>query len=132
MKTKISLLTMVMILGMSCISFAQVNTGMSVEDIQICTSVKDHMPVDANTTFSADVGRLYCFTRIINSAGNNKITHVWYFNGKEMARVELSVAASSWRTWSSKRILPQWKGDWRVDVLSSDGTVLASKKFVIK
>jgi hypothetical protein len=132
MKTKIFYSAMVMVLGTCCLLFAQDDSGMVVEEIQICASVEDRTPQGVDSAFSADIERVYCFTALNNSGEGDKVTHVWYYNEKEMARVELAVKASAWRTWSSKRILPSWKGEWRVDVLSSDGNVIASKNFEIK
>lgn len=131
MKTKFFLIAMLMILGLYSISYAQDAAVINVEDIQICTSVEDHMPVGADSTFSSSVEQLCCYSRIINGKGSS-ITHVWYYNDKEMARVELSVGADSWRTWSSKKILPEWTGFWRVDVLSEERNVIASKEFAIE
>ncbi|NIU01322.1 MAG: DUF2914 domain-containing protein [Nitrosopumilaceae archaeon] len=37
-----------------------------------------------------------------------------------------------WRTWSSKRIVEEWTGTWRVDVVSTAGKVLKSKEFVVE
>lgn len=132
MKTKIIFLAMVMVLGTYCLSFAQDNPGLVVVEIEICTSVEDRMPQGADSAFSADIGRVYCFTALKNSGESDKVTHVWYYEEKEMARVELTVKAAAWRTWSSKRILPSWKGEWRVDILSPDGNVIESRRFEIK
>lgn len=132
MKTKLFLGAALIILGISYISFAQGNTDVSVADMQISTSIEDRVPVGSDTTFSSNVDRLYCYTRLINSGNEDSITHVWYYNDKEMARVELSVRGASWRTWSSKLILPEWTGFWRVDVLSADGSVLTSKQFTVE
>jgi hypothetical protein len=49
-----------------------------------------------------------------------------------MARVSLRVAGPNWRTWSSKTILPEWTGEWRVDVVGPDGTVLRSVDFTVR
>ncbi len=132
MKVKIIVLTLIMLLSVSCFSFAQDNNGLIVETIQICTSVEDRAPVAEGSVFTGDVERLYCFTGIKNSGETTKVVHVWYYKDKEMTRVQLAVGTPTWRTWSSKRILPSWTGEWRVDVLSADGDVLASKTFEIK
>ena len=121
-----------MVLWISSVSYAQEGADIVVENIQICTSVEDRVPVGADTMFSTDVEQLYCFTRLKCSQDVNTVAHVWTFNDREMARVELTTRAKTWRTWSSKRILPAWKGKWRVDVVSADGDVLASKDFEIK
>ncbi len=82
--------------------------------------------------FTAEEGRVFCLTRIENMVVPATVTHVWYYEGKTMARVELNVGATHWRTWSSKRILPGWTGNWEVKVLDADGMVLASGGFTVK
>lgn len=95
--------------------------------IEICTSVADRAPQGAAVEFPSDVDRLWCFTRI--ASGPGAVEHVWYRDGLEMARVPLAVGAADWRTWSSKRVLPEWSGPWRVDVVDAGGAVLGSKSF---
>ncbi len=82
--------------------------------------------------FSAEEGRVFCLTRVRNMVAPATMTHVWYYEGKTMARVELNVGSSNWRTWSAKRILPAWTGNWEVKVLDASGMVLASAGFTIK
>ncbi len=88
--------------------------------------------VGETTTFSAGIERITCLTLIQGLAAPSSVTHVWYRDGKTMARVDLNVASSSWRTWSSKRLLPHWTGHWEVKVLDSDGRVLGSADFNVK
>jgi len=59
------------------------------------------------------------------------VTHVWYHEGKTMSRIDLKVGSADWRTWSSKRILPAWRGRWEVKVLDDEGMVLSSARFVV-
>jgi hypothetical protein len=131
MKIK-TLFGVVVIFLLPVLAFAQGTPTIVVEDIQICTSVENRQPVGVNTSFSKDIGQLYCFTRLSSSQDTTSIFHVWYYNDKEMFRIELDVNAKTWRTWSSKRIIDTWTGEWRVDVLSSDGNVLTSKQFTIR
>jgi len=104
---------------------------LTVTEAVISTAVEDRQPVDNATTVAADVGRLYCWTRIAGAQGDTAIEHVWYRGDDEMARVPLNVAGSNWRTWSSKNIEPSWTGDWRVDIVGPDGTVLESVSFTV-
>ena len=60
------------------------------------------------------------------------MTHAWYHEGETRARVDLPVGSLSWRTWSSKRILPSWTGRWEVKVLDAEGTVLGAAAFEIR
>jgi hypothetical protein len=107
-------------------------TGLTVERLVFCTDVVDREPVGETTQFLHSIARIYCFSQIAGAADTTTVQHVWYFGDKEMARVDLPVRSSSWRTWSSKKMADGWADVWRVDVVSPDGTVLDSKEFLYK
>ncbi|MDB9822319.1 DUF2914 domain-containing protein [Deltaproteobacteria bacterium] len=130
MKTRVLTLSACIIFFAVCV-FAREGSIIKVDKIQICVSVEDREPVGTGQNFTEDVYRLYCFTSLRSNQDNTSISHVWYYNDKEMSNVELGIHAKTWRTWSSKRILKGWTGEWRVDVLSHLGEVLASKEFRI-
>lgn len=104
---------------------------LAVAEAVITTGVQDRQPVDNLTTVPTDVGTVYCWTRITGAEGEIQLEHVWYKGDVEMARVSLRVAGSNWRTWSSKNIEQIWTGDWRVDIVGPDGTVLDSVSFTV-
>ncbi len=105
---------------------------LKIADAAITTAIENQMPVDRIETYPADFGKLYCFTRIVGAEENTEITHVWYFEDDEMARVTLAIGSGDWRTYSSKRFLPQWAGNWRVVVLDSQGAILGEIPFVLE
>jgi hypothetical protein len=111
---------------------AQEGSGLKVDEMVFCTAVQDRAPSGADTAFASVVDNVYCFVKVTGAADTTSITHVWYYQDKEVARVELPVRSSSWRTWSMKRIPPEWQGKWRVDVLSAAGDMLKSAGFIIK
>jgi hypothetical protein len=45
--------------------------------------------------------------------------------------VPLTVRSGDWRTWSTKNVQPDWTGDWRLVIVSEDGSVLGSVKFAV-
>jgi hypothetical protein len=130
MKTRIFLSLAITILLTASV-LAQEVSIITVEDIQICTSVENRQPIGTDASFPQDVERLYCFTKLRSDRDMTSVSHVWYYNDKEMAKVDLVVNAKTWRTYSSKRILKSWTGEWRVDILSATGELLASKEFDI-
>ena len=83
-------------------------------------------------TFPSDGERVFCLTRVHGMSPPTTVTHVWYFEGKTMARVDLSVGSQNWRTWSFKTYKPDWTGSWEVKVLDEDGMVLGSAGFEVK
>ncbi len=103
--------------------------GLRVADGTITSAIENQTPVDRIESYPADFGKLYCFTRIVGAQGDTEITHVWYFQDNELARVTLPVRSSDWRTYSSKRFLPQWAGDWRVVVLDGELNEIATIPF---
>ncbi len=109
---------------------AKATSAVTVE-AQLCTDVQERMPVGAAESFSAEVGKVCLWCKVMGAADTTSIKHVWSYQGKEMSVVELPVKSSSWRTWSCKTILPEWTGNWEVKVLDSQGAVLKSAAFTI-
>jgi hypothetical protein len=98
----------------------------------MCTEVEAREPVGVNTVFPDTVETLYCYTEIKGALVPTEIKHVWYHLDHERASIELDVKSETWRTWSSKRIVPQWAGKWRIDVVDAKGDVLTSHDFTIE
>jgi hypothetical protein len=108
---------------------AAISADLEVAEGVITTGVSNQAPMDSFQEYPAAVGTLYCFTRITGADAESAVVHVWLWEGQEMARVELPVRSSNWRTWSSKTVLPQWVGQWQVEVLDRDGTLLKTIAF---
>lgn len=104
----------------------------TVLEAAIARSVVDRAAVDSGTTFPADVGQLFAWTRTrVSGDGESTIRHVWFHGDEEMADIELTVRGSGWRTWSSKSIVPEWTGDWRVEVRDAADEVIATLRFTV-
>lgn len=103
----------------------------SVQESSIGTFVSERKPYGTASHFSSEVGRLVAFTRIVGGDTNTRVTHKWYYGNKLMAEVQLRIGADSWRTWSSKNIVSDWVGEWRVDVVAEDGTWLETIRFTV-
>ncbi len=106
--------------------------SISIQEMVFCTSIEEREPVEPDSLFNDTVGQVYCFTRITGATDTTTIYHVWYHEDEEKARVELTVRSSPWRTWSSKLILKEWDGIWRVDIILPEGRLLRSKEFLVK
>ncbi|MBR9985643.1 MAG: DUF2914 domain-containing protein [Desulfosarcina sp.] len=104
----------------------------TVSQAVVCQKIVDRMPVGSGDVIPAGTQRVYCFTRIDGAQGETEITHNWYHKGVLKASVALPVRASEWRTWSSKALLPEWTGEWMVEVLSRDGKPLEGLIFFVQ
>jgi hypothetical protein len=106
--------------------------GLTVSQAVVCQEIVDRMPVGSSDVIPAGTERVYCFTRIDGAQGETEITHNWYHKGVLKASVVLPVRNRAWRTWSSKSLLPEWTGEWMVEVLAQDGTPLESLIFFVQ
>ena len=109
-------------------------SGLRVLRTYVCKGIEQSEPTEAGKSFIPEDGvlRLCCFSEIAGAAGPDTVLHIWRWGDREMARVVLEVKSSRWRTWSTKRILDDWRGEWHVDVTDSDGVVLARQEFSVE
>ncbi len=107
-------------------------TGLTATKMVICTSVEDRTPVGEGTSFSGSVGKLHCFSVIEGAKEETTVHHIWYRGDQKMADIPLAVRSSHFRTHSSKTILPEWTGAWRVELVTDAGEVLAKADFTIE
>jgi len=116
------------------ITFAQEQAGAAraaaSAEAAVGTAVAERTLTGAADTFKADVGTLYCFSKISNAADAD-VEHVWYHNDAEVARVKLHVGGSPWRTHSSKKLGENAAGTWRCDGVP-DGNVIKSVAFKVE
>ena len=102
---------------------------MVVEQAAISVDVVDREPVDPGNTFPTSVARLYCFTKVAGAESPSDITHVWYYEDIERARITLPVNGNPWRTYSSKRLQQNEVGAWHVDILDAIGNTMETVRF---
>ena len=77
-------------------------------------------------------GRLVFYTRI-KSPTDAKILHRWYQGDRLRQAVELTIRAnpgSGYRTFSRQTV--NGSGEWRVELRSSDGTLLREERFTVR
>ena len=111
---------------------AEAEDVITIEHGAIATTIETRIPQRTAQSFPATVGKLYCFTKVAGAKTETSITHTWYYQDKKMAEVVLPIRSLYWRTWSSKKIIPEWKGHWKVEITSKDGTLLKTITFTIE
>lgn len=120
----------VLALALAAAPLAAQQSGIMVETA-VARDIVDRMPADTGATFPADVGKLWCWTRVTGAEPGTTLQHVWMRGTDEMGTVSLAIGGSPWRTYSSKNIEPSWTGEWRVEVRDATGNVLATKSFTV-
>ena len=111
-----------------------VNSHLRVLRAYVCKGIEQGEPTEAGKSFVPEDGglRLCCFSEIYGAQAPDVVYHVWRWGDREMARVELPVESPRWRTWSSKRILDEWRGEWHVDITDAEGVVLSRLDFSVE
>jgi len=92
------------------------------------SSVENREPVDTISTLSNDKNRIYFYTDL-RGLGGQTVTHRWEYDGKTMGEIKFNVGGPRWRVWSSKTLLPQWTGEWRVEILDGAGNKISEASF---
>ncbi|UCH85053.1 MAG: DUF2914 domain-containing protein [Candidatus Latescibacterota bacterium] len=93
------------------------------------TAVEDREPVGSVDSLSTASEQIMFFTEIVGLDGHT-VTHRWVQGGEVRAEVPINVGGPRWRAYSSKKMLPTWVGEWVVEVVDTDGSVLGKKSFV--
>ncbi|MNV70178.1 hypothetical protein D3C71_1631240 [compost metagenome] len=108
-------------------------------EVAISTQLQDRTPGDSLHQVSvAQLSRdgLYAYTAINAPRGlDERIYHVWKFNGKEVDRIALDIHGGrkeGYRAWTHKQNFPgNPVGKWQVQVLTEDGQVIGVLRFVV-
>jgi hypothetical protein len=95
---------------------------------QFTTAVEDREPVDQITFVSTDVRRVFFFSDLRGLEGQT-VVHRWRYGSDTVAEVPFEVRGPRWRVWSSKELVPDWIGDWTVEVVAESGEVIATETF---
>ncbi len=124
-----------LVLWSSCLALlltALPASALEVTQMAITTAIVDREPVDSVVVYPIQDTLLYCYTRILHADEPTVVKHAWYRDDQLMSLTELQVKSPDWRTWSAKRLLAGWEGNWRVDVLDADGQLLQSTGFQLR
>ena len=100
-----------------------------VVEAALARAIEDREPVDTGSSFPADVGTIWLWTKVSGAAGQT-VTHVWS-HGENEWTVPLQIGAATWRTWSNKTIPAEWTGEWQVEVRDQQGNVLKTLHFTV-
>ena len=108
---------------------AQAEDTLVVRDFVLTNSVLDREPTNSSTTYNVEDQKVFAFARINNAGGPQTVNFVWHYGAEEHGTVPMNIGTSSgWRTWSSANLKP---GNWRVQLVDSNGTVLSEKSFTV-
>lgn len=97
----------------------------TISRAQFTSAILDREPVDELTSIDSNTGSVFFFTEFRNFDGTNA-THRWIYNGAVRFELSFKIRGSRWRVYSQKTLPAEWLGDWKVEIVAEDGSVLGS------
>jgi hypothetical protein len=96
------------------------------------TGIENHTITGVDTSFSAEVGRLYFWSVTAGPMTPDTIYHTWYRNGREYQQTAIEVRGTFYRAHTFKTITPKLAGTWKVTVSDAAGNVLAADSATVR
>ncbi|MBX2826124.1 MAG: DUF2914 domain-containing protein [Gammaproteobacteria bacterium] len=103
-------------------SSPRMDTG-RIARAQFTTLVEDREPIDNLATTSTALPKLFFFTEFIGMTGQ-ELTHRWRYFDEVVAEIDFSIKGPRWRVNSYKSLTSELSGDWAVEIVNSEGTIL--------
>lgn len=109
---------------------SQTTISSNIARSQFTTAVVNREPTDNVVMLTNNSSKIYYFSELANLAGQ-RVTHRWQYQGKLMAEVKFDVKSDRWRVFSSKKIHPDWTGEWLVDLVDENGNSLTTTRLEV-
>lgn len=109
---------------------AESTSAGEVARFMVTTGIDNREPVDDIDSLPAAEQSVYFFTELHGMKGQT-VTHRWEHDGEVKAEVNFNVGGPRWRVWSSKKLIPEWTGEWQISVVDANGNVLAKDSFTV-
>ncbi|MDP1558335.1 MAG: DUF2914 domain-containing protein [Nitrosomonas sp.] len=100
---------------------------------QLSHAIQRREPVDRVDHIALNRGTsefIYFFMHLRGLEGR-KVTVHWYYQDKEVSKIELIIGHQNWRTNASKRLTQKRLGAWHVELQDDSGKLLAQRNFTV-
>jgi len=101
---------------------------LTVSEHGVGEGVEHRQLVDRGERFHEGT-QVWYWTRIEGGRVGDRVEHVWFRDGVEVASMTLKIGGSPWRTYSAKTLRAGSVGEWTVETRDTDGRVLAREGF---
>jgi len=102
---------------------------LAVSECRVGTDVVERTLKGVNDRFPEGTP-VWFWTLVVGGQPGDVLRHVWSYEGRRVARSELTVGGPWWRTYSRFTLPPGSVGSWAVEAHGSDGRLLARKEFL--
>ena len=102
---------------------------LAVSEFRVGTNVVERRLTGDNDRF-AEGTPVWFWTLVVGGQPGDVVRHVWSYQGRRIARSELTVGGPWWRTYSRFTLPAGSVGSWAVEAHGADGRLLARKEFL--
>ncbi len=102
-----------------------------LEKALMCEGLEENSPRNQAVVFSAELGRIFCFSKFNPVPEDTFVFHNWYLRDKLHFSKKLALKKPQWTTFSSISIRVNDKGPWRVEILDAGEKRLRTLRFSI-
>lgn len=122
----------IVVLGCMLLSAVAFGGELSIVEAATAKGVEKGGAIAPGSTFPADVGKVYLLNHIKGAMGEAAVKNIWYYKNTKVAEVSLKLKSDDWTTYSYVQIMPEQKGDWKVEIVDESGNVLKSLGFSVE
>lgn len=93
---------------------------------QFTTKISMRYPADNVSLHQAPHQAITFFSEVRGLAGH-VVTHRWIYHGRVEYQTEFKIRGASWKSWSTQMLPAEKSGEWKVEVVDDNGTVLTER-----
>lgn len=97
----------------------------------MCEEIKDLETVNETVVFSADLGKVLCFTTFDPVPEKTVIHHNWFRRDEAEKSIKLTLKPPKWSCFSEIKVRNMDAGPWRVEIVDGKGNVLRILRFSV-
>ena len=109
--------------------------GLTIRRLITASEVEHREPVAASSVFGRHEERIYAFVEVSNESEDDKVLLVHFIGPDEQVsggiELEIPPTVPRWRTWAHTKHAKK-PGLWRVEIRSTDGTLLGALPFEVE
>lgn len=105
--------------------------GPSIGMATFTTTIKKRYPAD-NIAVLENPHQAISFFSELNSMTGKTVTHRWVYEGAVQYETSFEVMAKRWRVWSTRLLPADQPGEWTVEIVDENETVLAAHSLIFK
>jgi transcriptional regulator with XRE-family HTH domain len=100
-----------------------------VSDYGVGSGIRGHRLVGSAESF-VEGDSVVFWTLVVGGTPGDVIRHLWLHEGQVVMRADLTLGGWHWRTYSRRLLGEGSTGQWTVEALAPDGSVLARQEFL--